>query len=92
MFYVANRFIVSFVLTIATIIALCIIASTARSETHSYSNSMGQNVGRSDTKGPTSQFYNERGQNTGRVDRRPDGTSNIYNDKGQLIGTSRGTR
>jgi hypothetical protein len=64
--------------------------NSARAESRTLYNEKGQEIGRSITRGNTATLKNERGQEIGRADRRPDGTTTYRDEKGRIIGTSRG--
>jgi YD repeat-containing protein len=51
-------------------------------------NDKGQVTGQATTRGNTTTFSNDRGQATGRAERRSDGVTNFYDDKGRMIGSS----
>jgi hypothetical protein len=73
-------------------ILLGMVRASAETQTRTFFNSKGQEVGRSVTHGKATTFSNERGQNTGRAERRPDGTTNFYDSAGRLVGRSRDRR
>jgi len=57
-----------------------------------FKNDKGQVTGYATTRGNVTTFSNERGQQTGRAQRRPEGSTNYYDDKGRIIGTSKDRR
>jgi YD repeat-containing protein len=68
---------------------LGVVRASAEPQTRTFYNDRGQVTGTAMTRGNTTTFSNERGQSVGRAGRRPDGTTNFYDDKGRIIGTSR---
>jgi hypothetical protein len=76
----------------AMLLLLLILIGHVRAEerARTFFNERGQEVGRSVTRGNTTTFENSRGQATGRAERRPDGTIILFDDKGRMIGSSRG--
>jgi YD repeat-containing protein len=78
-----------------TIIAVAALAATvaaadAEPQMRTFYNTRGQVTGQATTRGNTTTFSNEKGQQTGRADRRPDGSTNYYDERGRMIGSSRG--
>jgi hypothetical protein len=52
-------------------------------------NDKGQVTGYGERRGNTTTFTDDKGRQTGRAERSRDGTTNFYNEKGQMIGMSR---
>jgi YD repeat-containing protein len=77
------------VLSIGMIMLMLLGVVRAEERTRTLYNDKGQVTGTATTRGNTTTFSNERGQSVGRAERRPDGTTNFYDDKGRIIGTSR---
>jgi YD repeat-containing protein len=77
------------VLSVGMILLVLIGHVRAEERTRTFYNDKGQVTGQATTRGNTTTFSNDKGQVTGRAERRPDGTTNFYDDKGRIIGTSR---
>ena len=75
----------------AMLLLLLITLGHVRAEDRSqtFSNSKGQEIGRSVTRGNTTTFSNSLGQQTGRAERRPDGSTNFFDSMGRMRGSSR---
>ena len=71
-------------------IVLIMIGGVRAEESRTFRNERGQVTGQATTRGDTTTFSNEKGQQTGRADRRPDGSTNYYDARGRMIGSSRG--
>jgi hypothetical protein len=74
----------------AAILAALALPVAAEPQSRTFRNEKGQEIGRSVTRGNTTTFSNEKGQQTGRAERRPDGSTNYYDERGRMIGSSRG--
>jgi hypothetical protein len=61
-------------------IVLIMIGGVRAEESRTFRNDRGQVTGQATT----------RGQQTGHADRRPDGSTNYYDERGRMIGSSRG--
>jgi hypothetical protein len=78
--------------TTVTIIALLLSIATASAEpqqSRTFYNERGQEVGRAEQRGNTTNFFDPNGQRSGYSERRGDGTTVFFNEKGQRVGTSR---
>ncbi len=79
--------------TAAFLVVLAVLffgSAQAEERTQTFRNERGQVTGQATTRGNTTTFSNEKGQQTGRADRRPDGSTNYYDERGRMIGSSRG--
>jgi hypothetical protein len=86
------------VLALATVLSvgmivlmlLGVVRASAEPQTRTFYNDKGQVTGTATTRRNTTMFENERGQEIGRAERRPDGSTIYFDDRGRIIGTSRG--
>jgi hypothetical protein len=79
-------------LSVAMIILVLIGHVRAEPQTRTFYNDKGQVTGTATTRGNTTMFSNDKGQVTGRAERRTDGTTNFYDEKGRMIGSSKDRR
>jgi hypothetical protein len=95
-----ENLVLTIALTLATVLSVGIIVlmllgvvrASAEPQTRTFYSDKGQVTGTATTRGNTTIFSNERGQQTGRAERRSDGTINIYDNAGRIIGTSKDRR
>jgi hypothetical protein len=74
---------------IALIVLVLIGHVRAEPQTRTFYNEKGQVTGRATTRGDTTTFRDSLGRETARAERRGNAT-NFFNEKGQMIGSSRG--
>jgi hypothetical protein len=74
------------------------VASPARayaepqSQSRTFKNDRGQEIGRSITRGSTTVHKDAMGREIGRSERKSDGTTNYYSNDGRMIGSTRERR
>jgi len=84
-----------FLLAAAVVLAIVFFSTTRsvkaeeRPRSSTFYNDKGQEIGRSTTHGGSTTIQDNAGRDMGRIERRPDGSSNIYDSKGHQTGTIR---
>jgi hypothetical protein len=79
----------AFVISVVLIMLVLIGHVRAEDRARTFTNSKGQEIGRSVTHGNTTNFENSRGQTTDRAERRPDGTTIFFDAKGRSVCSAR---
>jgi hypothetical protein len=79
-------------LAVAVVLAVTLSARAEESQSRTFKNNLGQEIGRIEQRGNTQQFYGADGRSLGRGERRGDGTTIFFNERGQRTGSSKERR